>query len=410
MPDRAPLAPPRFPRMPAVPGVRIASGHCGIRNQDKRDLLVASLAPGTSAAARLTRSRTASPAVLWCRRVRRHGGARGLVVNSGNANAFTGRPGREAVRRTARSVADALGTRPDEVYVASTGVIGEPLPVEAIVRAVPGVAAGAAAGGWEEAAEAIMTTDTFPKGACRTARIGGRAVRINGIAKGSGMIAPNMGTMLAFLFTDADLPPRVLDALLGPCVERTFNSITVDGDTSTSDTCAVFATRAAKLAKPVRSAGDARLRGFRAALFEVMKDLALQIVRDGEGATKLVTVEVRGARTGEHARRVAFSIANSPLIKTAVAGEDPNWGRIVMAAGKAGVPLDADRLSISIGGLPVAKGGSVVAGYDERPVARHMRGSEIGLAVDLGAGRESATVWTCDLTHGYIAINADYRS
>ncbi len=372
--------------------------------------MIASFAPGTAAAARLTRSRTPSPAVLWCKRIRRRGHARGLVVNSGNANAFTGRPGQDAVRKTVRATAEAVGGHPDEVYVASTGVIGEPLPVEAILKAVPAVAGGGGDPGWEAAAEAIMTTDTFAKGASATARIDGKRVRINGIAKGSGMIAPNMGTMLAFVFTDADLPPDVLDGLLGPCTERTFNSITIDGDTSTSDTCVMFATRQVKAKRPVRSPHDSRLKDFRKELFGVMKDLALQIVRDGEGATKLVSVEVGGARNETSARLVAFSIANSPLVKTAIAGEDPNWGRLVMAAGKAGIPLNPSRLAISIGGIPVAKGGSVVPGYDERPVARHMKGSKIEISLDLGRGKEKATVWTCDLTHGYIAINADYRS
>ncbi|MCY3702574.1 MAG: bifunctional glutamate N-acetyltransferase/amino-acid acetyltransferase ArgJ [Rhodospirillales bacterium] len=410
MSERAPLAPPRFPDMPEIPGVVLASGHCGIRTPGRNDLLIASLPEAATAAVRLTRSRTASPAVLWCKRVRRHRRARGLVVNSGNANAFTGQPGRAAVRATAEAVADVLGCKPHEVYVASTGVIGEPLPLPEIVKAVPTIAAGGGEAGWEAAAEAIMTTDTFPKGACAETSIDGRRVTIGGIAKGSGMIAPDMGTMLAFVFTDADLPGHVLDHLLGPLTDRTFNSITVDSDTSTSDTCALFATRAAPAETPIESAGDARLDAFREALEGVMADLARQIVRDGEGATKLVTVTVRDATRQAHARAVAFSIANSPLVKTAVAGEDANWGRIVMAVGKAGVPVRAERVGISIGGIPVARGGSVVPGYDEAPVAHHMQGSEISLEVSLGAGTADATVWTCDLTHGYIAINADYRS
>ena len=396
--------------MPDVIGVTLASGHCGIRTPGCRDLLIASLSESTSAAARLTRSRTASPAVRWCRKIRRYHSARALVVNSGNANAFTGQEGRAAVRATAAAVAAAVGCRPHEVYVASTGVIGEPLPLPEILRAVPVITSGAGDAGWESAAEAIMTTDTFPKGACAEARIGNRTVRISGIAKGSGMIAPDMGTMLAFVFTDADLSGEVLDGLLGPMTDRTFNAITVDGDTSTSDTCALFATRAVPLDVPVESGDDPRLASFRVALEEVMADLARQIVRDGEGATKLVTVTVSGAAREAHARAVAFSIANSPLVKTAVAGEDANWGRIVMAVGKAGVPVNADQVGISIGGILVAQGGSVVPCYDETPVARHMQGPEISIAVSLGAGTVEATVWTCDLTHGYIAINADYRS
>ncbi len=396
--------------MPDLIGVTLASGHCGIRTPGRRDLLIASFPENTSAAARLTRSRTASPAVRWCKRIRRYRSARALVVNSGNANAFTGQEGRTAVRATAAAVAAAVGCRPHEVYVASTGVIGERLPLQEILKATPVIASGAGDAGWEPAAEAIMTTDTFPKGACAEARIGDRTVRINGVAKGSGMIAPDMGTMLAFVFTDADLPGEVLDGLLGPVTDRTFNAITVDSDTSTSDTCALFATRAVPLHVPVESVNDPRLASFRTALEEVMADLARQIVRDGEGATKLITVTVSGAARESHARAVAFSIANSPLVKTAVAGEDANWGRIVMAVGKAGVPVDADRVGISIGSIPVAQGGSVVPGYDETPVARHMQGPEISLAVSLGAGTVEATVWTCDLTHGYIAINADYRS
>ncbi len=409
MSDRSPLAPPRFPPIPDISGVVLASGHSGIRTEGRRDLLVATLPDGAAAAARLTRSRTASPAVLWCKRVRRSGTARALVVNSGNANAFTGQAGRAAVRATAEAVAATVGCRARDVYVASTGVIGEPLPLDNLLGAVPRIAGGGDAG-WDAAAEAIMTTDTFPKGAWADTETDGRAVRIGGIAKGSGMIAPNMGTMLAFLFTDADLSGDVLNALLGPLTDRTFNAITVDGDTSTSDTCALFAARTAKLARPVTDADDPRLAPFREALEGVMADLALQIVRDGEGATKLVTVNVRGAAREAHARAVAFSIANSPLVKTAVAGEDANWGRIVMAIGKAGVPVDAQRVGISIGGIPVARGGSAVPGYDEAPVARHMQKAEITLEVSLGAGHEDATVWTCDLTHGYIAINADYRS
>ncbi len=410
MSEPASLAPPRFPELPDIAGVELSSGHCGIRPSGRRDLLIATLPEGASAAARLTRSRTASPAVHWCRRIRRHGRVRALVANSGNANAFTGQPGRAAVQATAAAVAAAVGCRPHDVYVASTGVIGEPLPLPDLLRAVPAIAAGAGKAGWEAAAEAIMTTDTFPKGAAAETRIDGRTVRIGGIAKGSGMIAPDMGTMLAFLFTDADLPSRVLRELLGPLTDRTFNAITVDSDTSTSDTCTLFATRTTPAARPVTTAVDRRLDAFRAALEGVMTDLARQIVRDGEGATKLVTVTVREAARPAHARAVAFAIANSPLVKTAVAGEDANWGRIVMAVGKAGVPVDAERVGISIGGIPVARGGGVVPGYDETPVASHMQEPEIVLDVSLGAGTEEATVWTCDLTHGYVAINADYRS
>jgi glutamate N-acetyltransferase/amino-acid N-acetyltransferase len=313
------------------------------------------------------------------------------------------------VERTVAAVADLAACRKDEVFVASTGVIGEPLKDERLTSALGELAKGFRPDAWADAAAAIMTTDTYPKGATRTAEIDGTPVTINGIAKGSGMIAPDMATMLSFIATDASLPASVLQALLADANERTFNSITVDGDTSTSDTVLLFATAKAGN-REITALDDPALKGFQAALEDLLGDLAIQVVRDGEGASKFVTIDVSGAESSQAARRIALSIGNSPLVKTAVAGEDPNWGRIVMAVGKAGERADRDRLSISIGGIEVARDGWVVPGYDEAPVARHMKGQDIDIAVDVGVGDASARVWTCDLGHGYIDINADYRS
>ena len=406
----SPLAPERFPDLPVVQGVRLAAGTCGLASKGRNDLMLAELAPGTAVAGVLTRSLTASAPVEWVRKALRGGSARALVVNAGNANAFTGRAGAKAVERTVEAAADLFPCRPSTVFLASTGVIGEPISGEQIVAALPALKGALRENAWEEAAAAIMTTDTYPKGATRTALIGGVEVTINGIAKGSGMIGPDMATMLAFVFTDAAIPADVLQALTRRAVDRSFNCITVDGDTSTSDTVLVFATAAGAGHRPVGSAGDGHLRQFRRRLEEVMVDLAQQIVRDGEGATKFVTITLTGAASTRAARRIGLAIGNSPLVKTAIAGGDANWGRIVMAVGKAGEKADRDRLSIRIGGCPVAENGAPVPGYDEGPVARHMRGREVDIAVDVGVGRGRATVWTCDLTHGYIDINADYRS
>ena len=405
----SPLAPKRFPGMPPVAGVALAAGAYGIGSRGRSDLLLASLAPGTSVAGVLTRSLTASAPVEWCRRALRPGRARDLVVNAGNANAFTGRTGAEAVKRTA-AAAVLLSCPPARVFVASTGIIGEPLPEGRITARLPALATALADDAWKSAARAIMTTDTYPKGASRTATIGGTRVTLNGIAKGSGMIAPDMATMLAFLFTDARLPAGVLKSILRRGAERSFNAITVDGDCSTSDTVLLFATGRGPRHRAVSSARDPRLRDFRAALEAVMVELAQQIVRDGEGASKFVTVSVSGAESRRAARRIAMSIANSALVKTAIAGADPNWGRIVMAVGKAGEKADRDRLEIRIGAELVAQAGHVHPDYVEARAARHMAGREIALAVDVGVGRGRATVWTCDLTHGYIDINADYRT
>ncbi len=407
----SPLAPSSFPPMPAVAGVRLAACACGLKKNGKSDLMFAELAPETTAAGVFTQSLTASAPVRWSRKALKGGQAQGLVVNSGGANVFTGARGIEAVERTVAAAADLLACRPSKIFTASTGVIGEPLAVEKIAAALPGLKLDLTPDSWEAAARAIMTTDTFPKGAFGQAEIGGVEVAINGIAKGSGMVHPDMATMLAFVFTDAALPAAVLQALLCEAVETSFNSITIDSDTSTSDTVMLFATGQGGGHAPVTDAADGALDDFRATLGRVTADLAHQVVRDGEGATKFVTVAITGAESDAAAKRIAFSIANSPLVKTAIAGEDANWGRIVMAIGKAGESIDPDNLAITIGGIPVATAGGAIPGFDETPVALHMKGDHITIAADVGTGGGGeATVWTCDLTHGYIEINADYRS
>lgn len=405
----SPLAPERFPALAPIAGVRLAAFACGIRYTGRDDLMVAELAPDSAIAGVFTRSLTAGEPVVWCRECLPGGKVRGIVVNSGNSNVFTGRAGKEVVGTTAARVAQLFGCDPKEVFISSTGVIGEPPPADKIIRALPQIVPLLSSNGWEAAARAILTTDTFPKGATATATIDGVEVRLNGFAKGSGMIAPDMATMLAYVFTDAALPPAVLQPLLAATTDRSFNSITVDGDTSTSDTVLLCATQQAPH-RPVASPADRRLGEFRRALDAVMVDLAQQIVRDGEGAQKFVTIEVTGAATARAARRIGLTIGNSPLVKTALSAGDPNWGRIVMAVGRAGEKIDRDRISISIGGIEIASAGSPVPGYDEAPVAAYMKGREITIAVDIGIGRGKATVWTCDLTHGYIDINASYRS
>ena len=409
---RSPLAPDKLAHLPPVEGVRLAACEAGIRYAGRKDLMLALLDPGTAAAGVFTRSRTASAPVEWCRARVPGAGARALVVNAGNANAFTGMRGREAVEATAAAAAAAAGCGEDQVLIASTGVIGEALDPGKFTGKLAGLAQAADAAGWEQAARAIMTTDTFPKLATRKAEIEGVEVAINGIAKGSGMIAPDMATMLAFLFTDAAVAPAALQALCARAADSTFNAITVDGDTSTSDTLLLFATgkAAARGAPLIGEAGDPRLSGFAAALEDAMRDLAHQVVKDGEGASKFVEVAVEGAESDTAARRIAFAIANSPLVKTAIAGEDPNWGRIVMAVGKAGEAADRDRLAIWFGGIAVARDGEADPSYREEEAARYMKNREIALRVDVGVGGGRAVVWTCDLTGRYIEINADYRS
>ena len=409
MATRSPLAPNPV-RLPPLAGARVGAAACGVRYGERPDLMLATFDPGTTVAGVFTRSATASAAVEWSRAVAAGGGARALVVNSGNANAFTGTTGAEAVRKTVRAVARLVGCAPESVCASSTGVIGEPLPVDRITAALPDLHARLGADGWSDAAEAIRTTDTFAKTATAEAEIDGRMVTINGIAKGSGMIAPDMATMLAYVATDAALPAPVLRALLKPSVDRSFNAITVDSDMSTSDTVLLFATGAVPVEPAPTGRGGRRLAEFRRALDAVTLDLAQQIVRDGEGASKFVSVTVTGASTARAAKRIAFAVANSPLVKTAVAGEDPNWGRVVAAVGKAGEKADRDRLRIWFGPHRITEGGRVRPDYDEAPVAAYMKGDEIAIRADVGVGRGEATVWTCDLTHGYVTINADYRS
>ncbi|MEE3502074.1 bifunctional glutamate N-acetyltransferase/amino-acid acetyltransferase ArgJ [Acidiphilium acidophilum] len=402
----SPLA-QRLPALPPVRGVRFATAKAAIKYRDRADVMLAAFDPGTTVAGVFTRNRCPGAPVIWNREKLPAGVARGLLVNAGNANVFNGAAGYTAASLTAQAAAASLDCQPSAIFLASTGVIGEPLPAEKIIAVTDDLAANLSPDGWAAAARAIMTTDTFPKAATRTCLIDGATVRISGIAKGSGMIAPDMATMLAFIVTDAAVPAKTLQALLKQGVAPSFNSITVDSDTSTSDTVLLFATGASM---PAPVADTRKLGPFRAALFEVLHDLALMVVRDGEGARKLIEVSVSGAVSNQSARRIGLSIANSPLVKTAIAGEDANWGRIVMAVGKAGEPADRDRLAISIGGIEVARNGSRAEAYDETPVAAHMRGAEIHIGVDLGLGRGKATVWGCDLTHGYIEINGDYRS
>ena len=408
-PTRSPLAPEKFPGLPPLAGVRLATGACEIRYKARSDVCLIELAPGSAVAGVFTRSLTAAAPVLWCRKALTGRRARAVVINSGNANAFTGSVGAEAVERTVAATAGLFGCAKREIFVASTGVIGEPLPDERLIGALAALKRELAPGAWRAAAEAIMTTDTFAKGATRQTEIGGQTVTLNGIAKGSGMIAPDMATMLAFVFTDAKLPAKTLQALLEPANEVSFNSVTIDGDTSTNDTLLLAATGQARHRR-VSGPRDPLLKGFRAALTDLLRDLARQLARDGEGAQKLVTIHVTGAASRRAARRIGLAIGNSPLVKTAIAGADANWGRIVMAVGKAGEKAARDKLAIRIGGFEVARDGLAVPDYDETPVAGHMTGRDILIEVDVGVGRGRATVWTCDLTHGYIDINADYRS
>jgi glutamate N-acetyltransferase/amino-acid N-acetyltransferase len=408
----SPFAPASLPHVPAIAGVRFATAAAGIRYQNRTDLMLAVLEEGTVAAGVTTRSKTCSAPVLWCREQLTHGRARALVVNAGNANAFTGRMGRDAVQMTADFAAKAVGCLPEEVYVASTGVIGEPLDASKFAHLLVALARSATAGTWEEAARAILTTDTFPKLAVRRAKMGESEVTIAGFCKGAGMMAPDMATMLCFLFTDAAIAQPVLQRLVADCADRNFNCITVDGDTSTSDTLLLFATGAAakRGAPDIKDAADWNLEGFAEALHSLMHELALMVVKDGEGLSKFVTVEVLGAEHNRAARVIAFAIANSPILKTAIAGEDPNWGRVVMAVGKSGEAADRDRLAIWFGPHLVANEGERAPTYVEETVARYMKNREITIRVDVGVGAGQATVWTCDLTHDYVSINADYRS
>jgi glutamate N-acetyltransferase / amino-acid N-acetyltransferase len=408
----SPLAPAQFPDMPTVAGVNFATAAAGIRYPGRTDVLLALFNEGTTVAGVFTRSKCPSAPVDWCRAHLKEGRAAALVVNSGNANAFTGKHGREATKGTAQLVAGAVGCRSSQVFLASTGVIGEPLDATRFGTVMSELVASAAPGGWQDAARAIMTTDTFPKGAAAIARLGATPVTICGIAKGAGMIAPDMATMLSFVFTDAPISPRLLQSMLKQAVVDTFNAVTVDGDTSTSDTLLAFATgaAAARGAAKITTPSDLRLPALRKAFDAVLGNLAEQVARDGEGARKLIEIIVEGAVSKSSARKIALSIANSPLVKTAIAGEDANWGRVVMAVGKAGEPADRDRLSIWFGGIRVAHKGERDPGYDESAVSGAMKKPEILLKVALGLGRGRDRVLTCDLTKEYVAINGDYRS
>jgi glutamate N-acetyltransferase/amino-acid N-acetyltransferase len=409
-PSISPLAPSHVPAMPAVAGVRLATAAAGIRYAGRTDVLLALFTPGTAVAGVFTRSKCPSAPVEWCRAHLKAGKVRALVVNSGNANAFTGKSGRAACKLTAGIAAHAADIKPADVFLASTGVIGEPLNAQAFDGVMQGLVANANPGDFLAAAQAIMTTDTFPKVATATAKIGKATVTINGIAKGAGMIAPDMATMLSFVFTDAAISAPALQALLKEQVADTFNAVTIDGDTSTSDTLMIFATGKADGCPRIARAGDPRLKTFKKALHAVLADLSEQIARDGEGARKLVEIVVQGAVSKASARRIALSIANSPLVKTAIAGEDANWGRGVMAVGKAGEPADRDRLSIWFGGIRVAHKGARDPNYDEAEVSALMKQPVIHLKVALGLGKGHDRVLTCDLTKEYVAINGDYRS
>jgi glutamate N-acetyltransferase/amino-acid N-acetyltransferase len=410
----SPLAPVTVPDMPEIAGVRFATAAAGVRYKGRTDVLLMMLDPGTAVAGVFTKSKCPSAPVEWCRAKLKGRKARALVVNSGNANAFTGKTGREACAFTARIASKAVGCKVDDVFLASTGVIGEPLDASVFDGVMESLVADARGDGWLDAAKAIMTTDTFPKVATAKTSIGKTTVTINGIAKGAGMIMPDMATMLSFIFTDAPIAAPLLQKLLSETVEDTFNAVTIDGDTSTSDTLMAFATGAAqegsKRAPKISKASDPRLKGFRKAFAMVLADLAEQVARDGEGARKLVEIEVEGAVSKKSARRIAMSIANSPLVKTAIAGEDANWGRVVMAVGKAGEPADRDKLSIWFGGIRVAHRGARDPAYDEAKVSEAMKNPKIELKVGLGLGRGKDRVLTCDLTKEYVAINGDYRS
>ena len=413
----SPLAPiGGFPKLPVIGGVRFSAVAAGVKYKDRLDVMLAEIAPGSSMAGVFTRSSTRAAPVLWCEAVlaalsagKRGGQGFGIVVNSGNSNAFTGNAGWLGAKAIAKAAGKALGIPAQHVFLSSTGVIGQPLPHEKITAKLAELVAALSAENAGSAARAIMTTDTFAKGSCVAVQLGDASVRIAGFAKGSGMIAPDMATMLVYIFTDAAIEQSVLQAMLAELTDRTFNCITVDSDTSTSDTLLVAATG---------HAGNHRITGrksleskaFEKALGTVMLDLAHQVVRDGEGATKFVSVHVSGAKSAASAKKIGLSIANSPLVKTAIAGEDPNWGRIVMAVGKSGEPADRDKLSIRFGDILVADKGWVSPDYREDDGAEYFKRAELDINVDLGIGKGKDTVWTCDLTHQYISINADYRS
>jgi glutamate N-acetyltransferase/amino-acid N-acetyltransferase len=409
----SPFAPKSLPEMPVIAGARFAAVEAGLRYKGRKDLMLTILSPGTVAAGVTTRSKTCSAPVLWCREQLKHGKARAVVVNAGNANAFTGNKGHDTVRITADAAAAAVGCKPEEVYIASTGVIGEPMDASSFARLLKELAPKVNETAWSDASAAIMTTDTYPKQSTTSVDIAGKTVNIAGFVKGSGMIAPDMATMLGFIFTDANVAQPVLQQMTSDIADKTFNCITVDSDTSTSDTVLVFATGGAEGAppsNPITDAASAEGKAFAAALHKVMLDLAHQVVRDGEGLSKFVQIDVTGAEDDRAAHRIAMTMANSPILKAAIAGQDPNWGRVVMAVGKAGEAADRDKLEIKFGDILVAQNGLRAPTYKEEMGATYMKQPELQIAVDVGIAKGRATVWTCDLTHDYITINADYRS
>jgi glutamate N-acetyltransferase / amino-acid N-acetyltransferase len=406
----SPLAPASFPHLPEIKGVRLASAATGIRYKNRPDVLLALMDEGTTVAGCLTLSKSRSAPVDWCADNLKAGKGRVLVCNAGNANAFTGKAGVATVKAVAAAASKQFKCKIGEVFQASTGVIGEPLNPAPIVNALPELGSAASGDAWDMAARSIMTTDTFQKVATAQVKLGGKTVTINGIAKGSGMIAPDMATMLVFIFTDAAIPAKILQKLLSPSVAKSFNNITVDSDTSTSDTVLMFATGAAGSVKDLKTAADGRLKPFAKALNGLCLDLAMQVVKDGEGAEKLIEIKITGAENDAAAKKIGMSIANSPLVKTAIAGEDANWGRIVMAIGKSGEKALRDKLRIKIGGVVVAAKGMKDASYKEADIIPHMKGRDIKIEADIGVGKGTATVWTCDLTHRYIDINGSYRS
>ena len=404
----SPLAPSSFPNMPKIEGINLATAASGTRYQGRDDLLLISLAPNSNVAGVFTKSDTAAAPVCWSRTIAKTGKALAIITNAGNANAFTGRLGQKAVQDIATGLAAILKCDANEIMIASTGVIGEPLDATALTPYFGKLVENQTAS-WQSAANAILTTDTFAKGAHATCIIDGKKITLCGIAKGSGMIAPNMATMLGYIATDAALPASVLEHCLHQANDESFNAITVDSDTSTNDSVFLMASGSAAN-RPITDPLDPILDDFRTALCAVTRNLAIQIVRDGEGATKLITIDVKGASNKRAAHQIGMAIANSPLVKTAIAGEDANWGRIVMAIGKLGIGISTNDIGINIGGHAVARAGMRIPDYDEAPIAHHMTGQMVDIGVTVGAGVGSARVWTCDLTHGYISINADYRS
>ena len=406
---KSPLAPKKFPNLPKISGINMYSMHAGIRKKNKLDIMLILIPNGANTACVVTNSKTPSAPVLWCKKIRNNGKAKALVVNSGNANAHTGKTGMETVQDTVNLISNLFKIKKKEVYVCSTGVIGEKLESKIITDAILKLDTKKS-NSWKDITDSICTTDTFAKGAVSYFEYNSKKYKIVGIAKGSGMIYPNMGTMLSFIFTDFPIENELMQNLFRKSVELSFNSITVDGDTSTSDTCILFSVPKNNLIKLVSNANDKSLDKFSQNLDSVLINLAKQIISDGEGAKKLISIKIKSAQSYKSAKSVALSIANSPLVKTAIAGEDPNWGRIVMAVGKSYVPIKLDLLSINICGEKVTKNGCLVINYDEKIVAKKMKEKDISIVVDLGIGKMEATVWTCDLTHDYISINADYRT